>query len=343
MKNIKSKNLILFITLIFTSIGCNEYTPINLGDVTSLEYIDTYGIREAFIDKNGLYYMYSGLYGKLSIAVIKDIKNKNYRNLPQEITIPKTITTPGGNTYNVEIIDINAFKDCKSIKRIKLSDKTILIGDSAFYKSSIKEIDFGYSVNQISTKSFFSCDSLKTVVIPRSVTYIGENAFSNCKNLESVTINSNQLTIEMPVLLNCPKFTTLNYNVEKILNSGSGPCFPEITTLNIGDNVTTVPNILFRDCAALINLNIGINVSTIGDYTFSSNLSLEEVHCKAFIPPSLGVRAWHYYFFNSLNQAWVTYNKNGLVEKTVLYVPLGRATYYRVEEGWDKFFTVIEE
>lgn len=347
MRNIKEQYLILLITLIFTNIGCDEKTPINLGNVISIEYKDASikydGKGEVFLDKNGLYYIYCWFSDRLSIAVIKDIKNKNYSNLPEEIIIPKTITTPGGNTYNVEIIDINAFRDCKSIKRIKISDKTVIIADSAFYKSSLKEIDFGNSVEEISKMSFYGCDSLKIVVIPKSVRSIDENAFSNCKNLESVTIgNSNQLSMRMPVFSNCPKFITLNYDANKCYLFGTRPCFPNIKSLIIGDNAITIPHGLFTDCVYLTYLKIGACVSNIEDYAFWGCRILEGVHCKANIPPRLGLFTWHTTYYNPIYQ-WVTYDKNGVEKPTVLYVPFGMTASYMSEKGWDKFYTVIEE
>ena len=81
-----------------------------------------------------------------------------------------------------------------------------------------------------------------------SVTSIGYYAFSDCSGLTSVTFNAEKCTYmgsdSYPVFNNC-------------IN---------LTTLNIGNKVTTIPNYAFYDCTGLHSLTIGTGVLSIGRY-----------------------------------------------------------------------------
>ncbi len=89
-------------------------------------------------------------------------------------------------TFSDELKEIpkNAFKNCKLLAEIKLSESIETIGAEAFRGCTmLDEITFGSNVTAINTKAFQDCTALTKAVIPPSVTYIGDAAFSGCSNL----------------------------------------------------------------------------------------------------------------------------------------------------------------
>ena len=113
---------------------------------------------------------------------------------------------------NVEIIPAMAFKDCKKLKKIKLSCNLTKLGKKAFYDCeclvsielpdsikiideatfalcfSLRDIKWPSRVEEIGSKAFEACQSLKAVCIPDAVKVIGKNAFAECSSLEEVTL-----------------------------------------------------------------------------------------------------------------------------------------------------------
>lgn len=78
-------------------------------------------------------------------------------NLSSNIIIPNSVTT----------IDINAFFNCRNVKKVTLSPNLTLINTSAFYSLSL----------------------LEKIVFPESVTTINESAFSNCNSMNPIKFN----------------------------------------------------------------------------------------------------------------------------------------------------------
>jgi hypothetical protein len=366
----KMKNLfiLLLMILVLTTISCKE-NMISLGDVTVVKGPDN---QEYYLDKNGLYYSFvviTTTNTNIGVWVSKDIKNSHYANLSGDITIPPTITLPNGTIYNVIAFQQNALRECTKIKKVSMSENTIYLLDSAFYKSSITDIKIGSSVEQISNGCFSGCNNLNEIVIPNSVKQLGVNAISDCDNLTSVTIGSSVQFIEFPNLQNCPKLTTLNYNAKNCTFSGkiNPPLFSStFSTLNFGIDVQSIPDDVFsystgltsvvipnsvksigqsafRGCKNLSSVTIGSYVSFIDIYAFFDCAKLAEVHCISPTPPTLkSDLIWDYSIFLDQNIG-VFYLDNGIEKSTVLYVPHGSTTNYQSTMIWNLFYIVKEE
>jgi hypothetical protein len=341
---LKKYSVLSLIALIIATTGCNYSTDASPDSVTTI--YDSNGAEKCFLDKNGLYYSFTFyLSNNLCVSVDGDIKNTNYTHLAEDITIPETITTHDGNTYEVIAISNNAFRGCTRIKRVKVSDKTKIIGDSAFYKSSLTDITIGSSIEQISKGSFAECNSLETVVIPNSVIHVCENAFSGCANLTTLTIGKAVQIIDFPNFSGCNKLATINFNATKCVFFGSlrPPLFPSaFTTLNIGSEVQSIPAYFCCSCSGLASVTIGHSVTSIGQHAFFNCSSLASLHCKAFTPPALDDEIWSTHYFNPENH-WINYYDGDLEKFSVLSVPFGTKLAYQSTKGWDSFYTVVEE
>ena len=126
-----------------------------------------------------------------------------------EINIPHTVTQIG---FCSKSTVTGVFEGCRNLKKVILSQKLKIIGNSSFaYCETLEDIDipdtvtdigadvFTYtglrkiklsnSMTEISRSCFETCD-LENVVIPEGVTYIGESAFSDCVNLSIVELPS---------------------------------------------------------------------------------------------------------------------------------------------------------
>lgn len=90
---------------------------------------------------------------------------------------------------SVEIIGDQAFW-ASSVKRISLPANLREIGDSAFRGSDLEEIDLPPDVKVIRRGAFMECTSLKRAFLPEGLEEIGHNAFQYSYELQEVNIPS---------------------------------------------------------------------------------------------------------------------------------------------------------
>ena len=95
---------------------------------------------------------------------------------------------------NIQLIEINAFKDCINLEYITLSaDSTLkIIEMNAFYNTNIKKIFLPKTLKVICTQSFCSCNKLKVLSFEKGseLKYIGYGAFMGCDIKRKVNINT---------------------------------------------------------------------------------------------------------------------------------------------------------
>ena len=199
------------------------------------------------------------------------------------VTIPNSVTSIGGY----------AFSGCSGLTSVTV-DKNNGTYDSrnncnAIIETSTNKLIVGCnntiipnSVTSIGEFAFSDCSGLTSVAIPNSVTSIGESAFASCSGLTSVTIPNSVTSIGSWTFYGCSGLTSVTFNAEKCtyMGSDSYPVFNDcinLTTLNIGNKVTTIPNSAFRDCSGLSSVTIPNSVTSIGDYAFSGCSGLTSV------------------------------------------------------------------
>lgn len=117
----------------------------------------------------------------------------------EEVNIPKTI-----------YIGAEAFKECKSLKKVKNAKAVEEIGEFAFVDcESLKWPSFGTRLKKIGEQAFYNCSSLKDVVIPDSVTEIKRLTFWYCFNMEKLVLPASLEVWKKNAAECCPKLKTI--------------------------------------------------------------------------------------------------------------------------------------
>ncbi|MBQ7815283.1 MAG: leucine-rich repeat protein, partial [Thermoguttaceae bacterium] len=94
---------------------------------------------------------------------------------------------------SVRVVNNEAFKDCKSLKRVVIPEDSELgtIGNTAFGGcESLETFDCPKSMKVICASAFADCESLKSFVGATSVEEIRDSAFWNCRSLATVELPS---------------------------------------------------------------------------------------------------------------------------------------------------------
>lgn len=142
-----------------------------------------------------------------------NIDVNNYATASVNIPIPDGYIQPSGNisiTENGENIDVTNYATAsvnvastgggnadlidlieRDITSLTIPDRTIKIGNSAFYTcSKLISVTIPNSVTTIDEYAFQSCRALTEVTIGNGVTSINHSAFNDCKRLNSITIKA---------------------------------------------------------------------------------------------------------------------------------------------------------
>ena len=223
---------------------------------------------------------------------------------------------------DVQRIPDYAFNNCVDIyPGLTIRNSVTEIGAHAFEGcSSMTNLAFQSNSNlaTIGDYAFNGCSALnKALNLPNSVTTVGEYAFYGCVAIPSLTIGTSMESIGGYAFWNCPAMATVTFNATNcstmvtdsqysVFNSGTGNgVTTPIVTLNIGNNVTRIPDFAFQNstnmthaitipntttyigsyafygCFAIPSLTIGEGVTTIGGYAFWNCPNLATVNFNA--------------------------------------------------------------
>ena len=203
---------------------------------------------------DGIYYNKNG-----SNATVT-YRDNNYNSYSGEVTIPSTVTFDG-TTYTVTAIGDCAFMNCTNLKAIDIPEGVTIFGSSAFKNcASLESVIIPEGVTAISYQCFFGCSNLKELTIPASVTFINEGYSGG---------------VSTSAFYGCDALSTLTWNAVRCDSRGNMPT-ANIETVNIGDEVTLLPNYFVKD-SKITHVEIPATVTNIGDYAFSGCTGLAEI------------------------------------------------------------------
>ena len=109
--------------------------------------------------------------------------NKDY--YVGDYDIPATIGV-SGKTFDVVGLDDNCFYQASKLGKVSLPESVRRIGELAFYRSSLSEINIPAKVDSIAEYTFFQCKSLHTVRGMEGVKDIGKQSFMMCDKLATI-------------------------------------------------------------------------------------------------------------------------------------------------------------
>ena len=251
--------------------GCVGLTNVTIPD--SVKKIGTWS-----------FYMCKGL-KNVDIPANMEIGDSSFRQSGLE-----QVTVSGGSVGNY------AFHRIDNLKKISINCETI--GEEAFSGCDyLTDITLGENVKTLGDKAFYTCDALERVEIPSTVTDIGEKTFYSCPALKEAIIRAG--TVKAGTFYNCRALTTLIISDNAMLdasftaantyaketlktvkigkgeigNSAFNGC-PNLTTVELGNGVTSVGDNAFSKCTALTSVNIGDGVTSIGKNAFNGCTAL---------------------------------------------------------------------
>lgn len=230
------------------------------------------------------FYMCKGL-KNVDIPANMEIGDSSFRQSGLE-----QVTVSGGSVGNY------AFHRSEDLKKITVNCETI--GEEAFSGCDyLTDITLGENVKTLGDKAFYTCDALERVEIPSTVTDIGEKTFYSCPALKEAIIRAG--TVKAGTFYNCRALTTLIISDNATLDasftvgntyaketletvkiergeigiSAFNSC-PKLTTVELGNGVTSVGDNAFSKCTALKSVNIGDGVTSIGKNAFNGCTAL---------------------------------------------------------------------
>ncbi|MBR5983233.1 MAG: leucine-rich repeat domain-containing protein [Bacteroidales bacterium] len=275
--------------------GCKVLTSVAFGD--SLENIDEY----AFEGCSNL----TSIAIPNSVTSIGTFAFKNCRLLT-EVTIGSSVTNIGGDAFDLcnslTTVNYNAihctaayspFNRCSALSSIYIDENVTNIPASIFTQCRNLRIYFNGDIEQWCTMIFsegnaniewidngydlyIGGDPVYDLVIPETITEINVHAFRCAKNITSLTIPSSVTSIGYYAFDGCSGLTTINFNATNCSYMGSSTepvlaIFNGCTSLeylNIGDNVTNIPDLAFYGCHGITSVAIPSSVINIGENAF---------------------------------------------------------------------------
>ena len=237
------------------------------------------------------FYMCKGL-KNVDIPANMEIGDSSFRQSGLE-----QVTVSGGSVGNY------AFHRIDNLKKISINCETI--GEEAFSGCDyLTDITLGENVKTLGDKAFYTCDALERVEIPSTVTDIGEKTFYSCPALKEAIIRAG--TVKAGTFYNCRALTTLiisdnatldaTFTVRnayasgtletvkigkgEIGNSAFSNC-TNLTTVELGDGVTSIGTSAFLKCKQLSSIAIGSGVISIGTSAFNGCTALANAEIKS--------------------------------------------------------------
>ena len=278
-------------------------------------------------------------------TAIKDAAFYNGCGSLTEINIPNTVASIGSN----------AFYSCSSLASITIPSSVTYIGSdilggTAWYKNQPDGII--YINNMISTyKGTMPANTI--IDVPNGVVYIADYAFFGCGGLIEITIPESVKGIGNGAFNRCDNLTTLNFNAKKctVVSPPDGwkpddwsPTYWEnLTTINIGNTVKTIPSNAFRNCDKLTSIAIPSSVTSIGSNAFYGCSNLASVIFA--VPSSItNIGAGAFYECSKLNSITIPEGVtdirestfNGCANLTSIIIPsvksIGKSAFYRCDK-----------
>ena len=233
----------------------------------------------------------------------------------QNTIIPNSVTSIGRS----------AFKGCSSLTTITIPNSVSNIGSEAFGGCS--------SLTSVFVESLIppKCNFYSFPQLPSLVCYIP----CGTKELYKQTYPWDRLQIShyeeySPLIYAgiCGSNVTWEYNHGEISVQGTGqligdcmpwePLIDSITSVNIANGITHIPENAFADCKKLTKITLPNSLEEIGKDAFANCRLLYDIYCYATMPPL------------AVESSFTNYN-------AYVYIPCESQRYYQADMVWSEF------
>ena len=186
----------------------------------------------------------------------------------------KSITIPS----SVISIESGAFRSCKNLTNVVISEGVTKIGDDAFIScNSLSNITIPDSVVDIGERAF-AFTGLVNVALPKNITKIKAYTFKGCKSLKNITIPNGVTEISYDVFNACTSLQSIMIPESVTYIGGGAFCgCKSLASLSLPDGITRVPDDLVRECDSLESVVLPGSVTYIGEHVFDACPKLQYV------------------------------------------------------------------
>ena len=219
---------------------------------------------------------------------IIQIDNITIDNLEEKFNETKELLIQK-NSFPVQV----QFNDIANIS-VEGNDYLIIdIGLNAFYgNANLQKVNFesDSNIQTIGERAFGFCDNLVDINLPSSIIYIDNTAFDQSNKIEYYYDDNNDKYLgnsvnKYLVLIEVKDKSISSYNFKNgiriIFASAFSGC-TSLTSVTLGENVTSIGYQAFQGCTSLTSITLGKNVTSI-DYAFSYNFNISEVYYEGTI------------------------------------------------------------
>lgn len=215
--------------------------------------------------------------GDYEYTILADgtVEISKYNGSGGDVTIPGTIdgkmvTSIGSYAFSPEDSTVQ-------ISKVTIPESVTVIGEYAFYMSSLTEVTLPKNLKEIKPWAFQNTP-ITSIAIPEGVNILQRGVFKYCGNLTSVSLPSSLIEIQDEAFENCRALEQIVIpgSVKKIRSSAFENCYL-LSSINLPQTITEIPDRMFYNCASLKGITISNTVIKIGEHAFCGCNALQNI------------------------------------------------------------------
>ncbi len=195
-----------------------------------------------------------------------------YTDLIENIVVAEgnpVFSSRDGVLFNKDGTELLVYPAQKAAAPYSVPDGVVSIGDYAFSRSRITDIEIPSSVKSIGFDALYHCDNLKTVYVPDTVETLGKCVFRYSASLESVRLPTGLTTIPAGLFQHCEALQSVQIPSGVTRIEDSAFAYTALTEIVIPDGVSEIAVYAFQGCN-LTKAVIPASVISMDKYTFES-------------------------------------------------------------------------